>query len=113
MLRPFKGELIEENFHELMEIIRVLKDKFSNKNIDTSIISNLWSICHLSRAWGLEEEGMLRSNDLIDSGQVELLSNWIDCISYAVMCLLDGTSDEVAFEPYRFYVDVYNDLFKI
>lgn len=105
MLRPFGGELNEDNFHELIEIIRVLKNKFCNESIETSIISNLWSICHLSRVWGLESQGMLRANNLINQSQIQLLSNWIDCISYAVMCLLDDSSELVAFEPYRSYLE--------
>lgn len=50
MLRPFRGELYEENFHELMNILKILKKHFEGENIDKQIISNFWSICHLSRA---------------------------------------------------------------
>lgn len=102
MLRPFKGELIEANFHELMEVISVLKDQLSNDNIDREIVSNLWSICHLSRAWGIEQNGMLRQNNLISATQIESLSDWINCISYTIMNLLEGVPDKEAFELYTF-----------
>lgn len=105
MLRPFRGELYEENFHELMSILKILKKYFSGENVERQIISNFWSICHLSRAWGLEEGGMLRRNNLISDKQIELLATWTDCISYAVMGLLEGLPEEVAFEPYSLYLD--------
>ncbi|GAB2947917.1 hypothetical protein GCM10027048_11120 [Hymenobacter coalescens] len=104
MLRPFQGELIENNFHELMEIAKVLKQQFYKDNIDRQIISNFWGICYLSRAWAVDQGGMLRRNGLISDTQIELLSTWIDCISYTIMNLLDGLPDEEAFETYKFYL---------
>jgi hypothetical protein len=108
MLRPFRGELFESNFHEVMEILKVLKGQLKGDTIDRQIISNLWGICHLSRAWGLEEEGMLRRNGLLSDAQRDLLSNWTDCISYTVMNLLEGLPDNEAFESYTFYLDDKN-----
>ena len=109
MLRPFQGELFEDNFHELMIVIKVLKGHFDKDNIDKQIIANFWSICHLSRAWGIEQGGMLRRNDLISDTQIELLSVWTDCISYTIMNLLEGVSDEEAFETYKFYLEDNNN----
>lgn len=106
MLRPFDGKLYEENFHELMTIVKTLAPRFRNDRIDRQIISSLWSICQLSSAWGLGKEGMLRGNNLISDKQVAQLSIWIDCISYAVMVLLEGQDDgESAFEPYHHYLE--------
>ncbi|KAB1155947.1 hypothetical protein F7018_11605 [Tenacibaculum aiptasiae] len=104
MLRPFNGELIESNFHELMSILKVLKNSFYKENIERELISSFWGICHFSKAWGVEEDGMLRRNNLITEKQVELLADWIDCISYAVMNLLEG-ADEEAFESYKHYLE--------
>lgn len=105
MLRPYQGELFENNFHELMEVIKVLKVQFGKDNIDRQIILNFWSICHFSRAWAIEPDGMLRRNNLISDNQIELISNWTDCISNTIMNLLDGLPDEVAFETYKFYLE--------
>lgn len=105
MPRPFQGKLFEENFHELMNIIKVLKEHFNKDNIDKDIISNFWSICHLSRAWGIEQNGMLRRNNLISDAQIELLADWIDCISYTIMNLLDGIPYDEASETYNFYLE--------
>lgn len=52
---------------------------------------------------------MLRQNSLISDTQIELLSNWVACISYTVMNLLDGLPDEEIFEAYKFYLENKND----
>jgi len=101
MLRPFTGELVENNYHEIMEITRVLQSNLEAKDINSEIISALWNICYLSRIWGLEESGMLRRNNLISDHQVEELSDWINNISYAVMMLMDGAGAEEAFHSYE------------
>ncbi|MFN8354289.1 MAG: hypothetical protein U0Y10_07585 [Spirosomataceae bacterium] len=108
MLRPFQGELFEENFHELMEIIKVLKEHFGKDSVDRQIISNFWSICHLSRSWGIEQDGMLRRNNLISDTQIEVITIWTECISHTIMSLLEGLSDEEAFETYEFYLEGKN-----
>ena len=100
MLRPFKGTLLEENFHKTMEAIKTLADEFVKDSISNQIISSIWSICHLTRAWAIEPEGMLRSNQLINTQQIQQLENWLDHISYVTDCLLDNCAIEVAFEMY-------------
>ncbi len=101
MLRPFRGELIEENYHEVMEIIQVLQSDFKEEEIHKEIVSALWALCYLSRLWGLEERGMLRRNHLISESQIEKLSEWVNNISYAVMMLMDGAGIDEAFHSYE------------
>lgn len=103
-LRPFRGELKEENFHEMMIVIRALAAKLGEPALDREMIACLWSICKLGCAWAVEPEGMLRSNDLMTDEQVERMENWLDLISYAVMILLDDGGEEEAFWGYREYV---------
>jgi hypothetical protein len=100
MLRPYKG-LREPVFHQVMDCVVALADELRGERIDRGAISSLWGICHLGRAWGLEEGGMLRRNGLITDEDRSRLAEWIDCISYAVMMLLDGSTLEEALEPYR------------
>jgi hypothetical protein len=102
MLRPFKGELIEQNYHELMEIIKVFSDDFeSERLIDKEVISALWGICHLARSWAVHPDGMLRRNNLVSKDQIETIDAWIEDISYAVMMLMDGAGEDEAFNPYN------------
>lgn len=104
MLRPFSGQLYDENFHELITILKILKQEFRNDKSDRQIISSFWGICHFSNAWGFYREGMLKRNNLLSDKQIEQLVTWVDCISYVVMGLLDGMNDEQAFEPYEIYL---------
>ncbi|MCM3293218.1 hypothetical protein M3661_24205 [Paenibacillus sp. MER 180] len=105
MLRPFRGELIEDNFHELMKIIEVLADEFAKPQVNRILISCFWSICQLSRAWALYPDGMLQSNGLLSQEQVRKMDEWVDMISYAVMVLLEGEDQlDEALWLYREYL---------
>jgi hypothetical protein len=100
MLRPYKG-LREESFHGVMDCIVALAEQLSNDPIERSLVSSLWGICHLGRSWGTEPGGMLGRNNLIATSDIERLSTWIDCISYATMILLDTGDLNEALDPYR------------
>jgi len=100
MLRPFNGELIQENYHEIMKAIRVLHATLESKQLDREIITSLWAICYLGRSWAIDKNGMLRSNNLITQEQVDLMEDWINNISYAIFCLLDGAGVDEAFHEY-------------
>ncbi len=100
MLRPFQGELYEENYHKIVKSLKVLMNKIQQENVSKEIIHSIFAICHLGRAWGLEPQGMLRSNNLINDEQIKLLEKWINNISYITFCILDGCDEVVAFEVY-------------
>lgn len=95
MLRPFTGQLYEHNYQEVMEIIRTLSDSLGSDTLEKETISNLWAICHYSRLWAAESDGMLRRNHLLSDEQVRLLNTWINNISEAVMNLLEGNTDSI------------------
>jgi hypothetical protein len=99
-LRPFSGHLNEQNYHEVMAALLVLAPLMEQPIIDREIVMSLWSICHLARAWGVQPDGMLRSNGLIRPADVKRLDDWIEQISYATMVLLEGGGTDVAFEFY-------------
>jgi hypothetical protein len=102
MLRPFSGELIEENYHEVIQALKVLANELrNNKQIDKEIISAIWGICHLTRSWAIDKEGMLQRNNLIKEAQIAKLEEWIGNISYATMMILDGSDNATAFEFYN------------
>ncbi|MEK4660299.1 hypothetical protein MHH93_00300 [Priestia sp. FSL H7-0729] len=107
-LRPYRGYLIEENFHELMEILRVLATELKQPTLDREVMACLWGISHMARAWAVEPEGMLRSNNLISDEQVELMEQWLNMFSYAVMVLIEGGGEEEAFWEYHQYVQEEN-----
>jgi hypothetical protein len=93
-LRPFKG-LNEQAFNNLMECLNVLKDEIrQSKTLNKELVLDLWTICHYSKAWGTDPEGMIRSNNLISDEELEELVNWINKISYKVSFWLEGLEDE-------------------
>lgn len=103
-LRPFRGQLIEENFHELMEIVRTLVPQLKQPALNREVMSCLWSIMHLARAWAISADGMLRRNQLISDEQIALMEEWLDLLSYAVMILIEDGGEEEAFWGYKEYV---------
>ncbi|WP_458464470.1 hypothetical protein [Paenibacillus sp.] len=107
-LRPFRGRLIEENFHELMDILRILAPELARPSLDREVMACLWGITHMARAWAVEPEGMLRSNNLISDEQVALMEQWLNLLSYAVLILIEGGGEEEAFWSYHQYVQEEN-----
>ncbi|NGZ74260.1 hypothetical protein [Saccharibacillus alkalitolerans] len=105
MLRPYQGRLIDENFHELMEILDVLAEELEKDPLDREIVSRLWSICQYARAWAIEPNGMLRRNELISDEELGKMAEWIDMLSYAVATLLEGGGREEAFWGYKEYLN--------
>lgn len=50
-LRPFRGELREENFFEVMECLKTLKDDFAATTLEQGVVSDIVAIVHLTRVW--------------------------------------------------------------
>ena len=98
-LRPYAG-LDARNFHEVMSCLKAIEPRFEQPTIDSGLMADIWAICHLGRAWGVEPDGMLRRNNLISREDVARLESWIFQISYTVFCLLAGCGDD-AFEEYE------------
>src|SRR5690606_14978932 len=77
-LRPYQGHLIEANFHEVMQALYVLSSELtSGALVDRRVVSDVLTIIHLGRAWGVYPDGMLRSNGLISDQDIEKLDQWI------------------------------------
>ena len=101
-LRPYAGSLNPDNFREVMDALVVLASDLREKpSVDRQVVGALWGIVNLSRVWAIEPDGMLQRNGLIDERDIQRLARWIGMISYATMTLLDGGSEEEAFDDYR------------
>ena len=104
-LRPFRGVLPTQSFHQTMAALRVLAPSFTaDRQVDRELVSALWSLCHLLPSWALHEDSMLRSNNLLSADQVSTLSEWHNLISYAVMILLEANDPSEAFHEYEAYL---------
>ncbi|MBD0403017.1 hypothetical protein [Flammeovirga sp. EKP202] len=99
-LRPFSGKLNENNFHEVVKAIKTLSEEIRSEKIDREIMAAIWNICHLTKSWGTDDEGLLQRNNLISKEQILILENWVEKISYITMMLLNGCDISTAFEFY-------------
>jgi hypothetical protein len=88
-LYPYSG-LKKENLHEVIEALRVLAPELQQDKLDREIVNALWGICFFARYWGLDSDGMLRRNNLIETEDVKKLKNWVTAISFAIAMILDG-----------------------
>lgn len=102
-LRPFRGELIESNFIEVMECMKVLQNEFMQDKVDKYILSDIVGITYLARIWA-SPEGMLGSNKLLSEEQTAKLSLWVDIIQETLVWLLDDAPEE-AFSSYKMYLE--------
>lgn len=102
-LRPFRGELLESNFIEVMECMKVLQDEFEQDKVDKYVLADIVGITHLARVWA-SPDGMLGSNKLLTVEQTTKLNLWVDIIQEALMWLLDDAPEE-AFGTYEMYLE--------
>lgn len=107
-LRPFRGELIEDNFIEVMECMKVLQGEFEQDKIDRNMLSDIVGITYLARTWAAPY-GMLEANKLLSEEQTAKLNLWVDIIQEALMWLLDGAPEE-AFLTYEMYKEADGGL---
>lgn len=103
-LRPYRGQLVEKNFHVVMEALFVVGPSLSAPLIDREVVKRLWTLCHLGRWWGVRREGMLRRNNLITEPDVERLQEWIDIIESTTHCFLEGMDPAGAINQYAQYL---------
>ncbi|MDE7325910.1 MAG: hypothetical protein K2N63_06510 [Lachnospiraceae bacterium] len=100
-LRPFRGELCEENFIEVMECLKTLKDEFEDAVVDKEIVGDIVAIVHLTREWAAPD-GMLGRNGILTKEQTKCLFTWVDMMENCLMYLLDD-DEEDAFSDYEDY----------
>ena len=100
-LRPIQG-LNRENFIEVMECLRTLKDEIAAPLIDREIVSDIVGITHLARVWA-SPQGILGRNQLLSEEQTKHLLAWVDIIESCFMFLLEDAEEE-AFEDYELYL---------
>lgn len=100
-LRPIQG-LNRENFIEVIECLRTLKDEIASPFIDREIVSDIMGITHLTRVWA-SPQGMLGRNHLLTEEQTKHLLAWVNIIESCFMYLLEGAEEE-AFIDYELYL---------
>lgn len=103
MLKHYTGNFNEDNFHEVMEIIRCLANRLQVDVVDRTIIGSIFGICFCSWNWVIKQDSLLRRSHAIDEESIEKLNAWIDCIYWTTTLLLNGEELEAAFVEYHQY----------
>lgn len=96
MLRPYCGLRVEV-LEDVRAALRASASKISAENLPRGLVDALWSISYCGRGWALGPEGMLRRNDLISDSDRSKLEAFLDRFDYAVYALLEGSSEDEAF----------------
>lgn len=99
ILRPYKGKLLDSNFIEIMECLKVLKNDFKKAELSRELIANINGIIYYADMW-TNPEGMLQG--VLTQKEIILVKKWISIISYCVICLLED--NEEAFYEYHDYI---------
>lgn len=109
-LRPTGGTLNEDNFIQIMESIRLLKDELSAEKIDKNLVYDVMGIIHLTRVWCTPYISAGNNNNLEENERMKLMQ-WIDIIENTMFYLLDGADDDIAFMDYDCYLHDSSEQF--
>lgn len=93
MLRPYKG-LQDEVLADVARSLRACADRFTAEVLPRELVSAVWALSHLGRAWALDLDGILRRSRLIGDADQAKLADFLSQFGYAVMMLLDGAPEE-------------------
>jgi hypothetical protein len=104
-LRPYEGNLVERNFHLVMEaLFTVGETLYRSQQVDRELIHAIWVICDTARAYGLHPQGMLQRNKLISQTDTNRLERWVDAIETTALTVLGGGPPHYRLTRYAEYV---------
>ena len=104
-LRPYEGNLVEKNFHLVMEALFTVGDVVHrSRMVDRDLVHALWTMCSTARGWGLHPEGMLQRNKLISRDDTGRLERWVDTIESTAFGSLGGRPPHYSIFRYAEYV---------
>lgn len=106
-LRKFDGDIIEENFIDVMKCLKVLATDFASDTIDKNLLADVYGILYYTTVW-IQEGGLLSD---IDSEIKNKISYWMQMYSYAIALLLDY-SEQAYQEAFMEFDEYLMDLSK-
>jgi hypothetical protein len=71
-------------------IVAVAPQVIGQPMVDRQVMDALWTLSTLSRAWGLEPDGMLQRNGFLNAEDTERFAGWVEAIEWAIFMLLDA-----------------------
>jgi hypothetical protein len=103
-LRPYR-ELVERNFHILMQALFVVGDTMCRSElVERKLVHAIWDICLVARLYGLEPDGMLQRNHLITPEDVRRLRAQVWTLETTALSFLWSNSPIDNVEGYAQYV---------
>lgn len=84
-LRKFNGDIIEDNFIDVMSCLKILTTEFATGVVDKNLLADVYGILYYTTIW--IQEGGLLSN--IDNEIKNKIKYWMEMYSYAIVLLLD------------------------
>ena len=103
-LRPYRGQLIEKNFHQVMEALVAVGESLRAPQIDRELMSTLYALCFLGRHWALHPRGMLQRNNLIAPPEIARFELWVEVIESTIHALLSGIPLHHSLSAYTAYL---------
>ncbi|MDE6639539.1 MAG: hypothetical protein K2K63_03330 [Acetatifactor sp.] len=84
-LRKFNGDIIEENFIDVMNCLKVLAPEFASDSVDKNLLADVYGILYYTTIW-IQEGGRLSDIDCKIRNKIKY---WMQMYSYAIVLLLD------------------------
>lgn len=86
-LRKFNGDIIEDNFIDVMSCLKILATEFAADVVDKNLLADVYGILYYTTIW-IQEGGLLSDID-IDNEIKNKIKYWMKMYSYAIVLLLD------------------------
>ena len=84
-LRKFNGDIIEDNFIDVMRCLKILASEFAADVVDKNLLADVYRILYYTTVW-MQEGGRLSN---IDCKVKNKIKYWMEMYSYAIVLLLD------------------------
>lgn len=84
-LRKFNGDIIEDNFIDVMNCLKILAIEFAADVVDKNLLADVYGILYYTTIW-IQEGGLL--SNIADEIKNKI-KYWMEMYSYAVVLLLD------------------------
>jgi hypothetical protein len=97
-LRPYRGYLVEEHYHEIMRALRVLAPTLQGPTVDREVMSSLWSLVFCGEAWALDAGQPV--NGLMGEAEQRRLQGWVRTLQFTVHSLLQNIAVKESFWDY-------------
>lgn len=106
-LRKFNGDIIEENFIDVMKCLKILATEFSSDIVDKNLLADIYGILYQTTVW-IQDGGLLSNIDCTVKNKIKY---WMQMYSYAIVLLLDY-SEQAYQEAFMEFDDYLMNLSK-